>query len=251
MPAELARKRACGFTIIEILVVLAVIGILAGLLFPVLLATKESARSARCQSNLKQLYFAFELYVSDWEGVLPCPGGEDGDLSYWAQEKEGGGINPYIKSRESGGGSIYCCPSYTGEHRSPWAPRTYGMNSFLRTPWDRSFPGCTGIMCGIRKSNILQPASTILLYEGMPENRENVHGEGFVYRCGDWTLVRGYRERDRYQKSGTPWHRGRNNYIFCDGHVETRVPEKYPEFRGPKSPAEDMWYVDKAKRGKW
>jgi prepilin-type processing-associated H-X9-DG protein len=98
---------------------------------------------------------------------------------------------------------------------------------------------------GIRKLNIPEPGRTILLYEGMPEDRTNTHGEGYVYRCGDWTCVRGYVAYKHYQKSDRPWHRGRNNYLFCDGHIESRVPEKYPQFKGPTSPENDLWKVDK------
>lgn len=234
-----------GFSIIEVLVALAIIGLLAGILFPILFSVKESARAARCHSNLKQLHAAFELYAQDWDGVLPCPGGLKGDLSYWDQEG-GGGIDTYLKNREMGGQSVFCCPGYTGDYRSEWSPRTYGMNSFLRTPWDHTFPGCTGIRCGIRKINILEPERTILVYEGMPEDRGNVHGEGYVYRCGDWSLVRGYdANKKHFQKPGRPWHGDRNNYLFCDGHVECLVPEKYPEFKGPTTPDTDLWHVDK------
>lgn len=245
-------RRTSGFSLVEVLVVIAVIGILAGILFPILLSARESVRCARCQANLKQLYAAFEMYTTSWDGLLPCPGGENGDLSYWAQEKEGGGISPYVKNQGKGGESVFCCPSYTGVHRSKWSPRTYGMNSYLRTPMDRSFPACIKVMCGIRKTSIVQPASTILLYEGMPEDRTNVHGEGFVYRCGNWTLVRGYDSaKKHYQQPGKPWHRGRNHYLFCDGHIESRVPEKYPEFRGPTSRDNDLWHADKSDCKVW
>jgi prepilin-type N-terminal cleavage/methylation domain-containing protein/prepilin-type processing-associated H-X9-DG protein len=239
-------NRTSGFTLIELLVVIAIIGILAGLLFPIFLSVKESARTSQCQSNLKQLYLAFELYADNWNGVWPGPGGQDGDLTYWAQEN-GGGIDPYLRNQDKAGHSIYCCPSYTGVYRSKWTARTYGMNSFLRTPWWYRYPTCLKFLCGIRKSNIPEPGRTILLYEGMPEDRTNSHGEGYVYRCGDWSCVRGYNPKTKhYQQPGKPWHRGRNNYLFCDGHIELRVPEKYPEFRaGPTKPENDLWKVDK------
>lgn len=248
MPAEGRLNRTSGFTIVEVLVVIAIIGILSGILLPMFLSAKESVRNSQCQSNLKQLYLAFELYATDWNGVLPCGGGCKGDRSYWAQEG-GGGVDAYLKSRDKSGQSVYCCPSYTGQHKSEWSARTYSMNSFLRTPpkppWDHPFPGCIHIMCGIRKANILEPARTILIYEGMPEDETNAHGEGYVYRCGDWTEVRGYRERKHYQKPDKPWHRGRNNYLFCDGHIELRVPERYPQFKGPTTTERDLWHVDK------
>lgn len=59
-----------GFTLIEALVVVAVIVVLAGLLLPAVSRSVVSARSARCQSNLRQIGYALALYLAD-ERVYP------------------------------------------------------------------------------------------------------------------------------------------------------------------------------------
>lgn len=92
------RKLACGraeprwtkrtadgraaFTLIELLVVIAIIAILAALLLPALTRAKQSAQSAVCLSNLKQVQLAWIMYLSDHqEGLVsnlpafPNPGG--------------------------------------------------------------------------------------------------------------------------------------------------------------------------------
>ena len=60
-----------GFTLIELLVVIAIIAILAALLFPTLSAARSSARTAVCQSNLKQIGTAVQVYAQDWDGAYP------------------------------------------------------------------------------------------------------------------------------------------------------------------------------------
>src|SRR5688572_3660065 len=62
------RRTNRGFTLIELLVVVAIISILAALLLPALRGAKESARSARCLSNLKQMGVAAFLYADDYNG---------------------------------------------------------------------------------------------------------------------------------------------------------------------------------------
>jgi len=57
------RGRA-GFTIIELLVVLVVVGLLASLLLPAVLMARESARRSQCQSNLRQIGVAIQNHVS-------------------------------------------------------------------------------------------------------------------------------------------------------------------------------------------
>ena len=68
-----------GFTLVELLVVIAVVAVLAAMLLPVLSRARESARKAACQSNLRQIGTAFRLYASDYDGLYPC----NGDRNLW------------------------------------------------------------------------------------------------------------------------------------------------------------------------
>ena len=65
------RRQGQGFTLVELLVVIAIIALLASLLVPTLKSAQESARSAMCQSNLRQIAAALSLYAADSEGYLP------------------------------------------------------------------------------------------------------------------------------------------------------------------------------------
>lgn len=62
-----------GFTLMELLVVIAVIAILAALLLPALAQAKEKSRRTQCLNNLKQIATAIQLYADDHGDQLPGP----------------------------------------------------------------------------------------------------------------------------------------------------------------------------------
>lgn len=67
---SLSRKPK-GFTLIELLVVICIIAILAAMLFPVIARARRSAYKATCQSNLKQIASAFNMYSADYDECYP------------------------------------------------------------------------------------------------------------------------------------------------------------------------------------
>jgi prepilin-type N-terminal cleavage/methylation domain-containing protein/prepilin-type processing-associated H-X9-DG protein len=109
MPAANSRRfdhpiQRSAFTLIELLVVIAIIAILAGLLFPVLARARDKGKSARCQSNLRQLGFAAMMYEED-NGVYPTGWVPGGILWYRS-------LQPYLSRRtNSPGGGVFICPS--------------------------------------------------------------------------------------------------------------------------------------------
>ena len=69
---RICRERS-GFTLIELMVVIAIIVVLAAFLFPVFSATRQKAREATCLSNLHQLGIALKAYIADQRLYPPPP----------------------------------------------------------------------------------------------------------------------------------------------------------------------------------
>lgn len=69
-----------GFTLIEMLVVIGIIAVLAAVLFPVFLRTREQARASACLSNYHQIGLAIHQYAGDDDDKTPPNGGSFGGL---------------------------------------------------------------------------------------------------------------------------------------------------------------------------
>ena len=103
-----------AFTLIELLVVIAIIAILAAMLFPVFAQAKHAAKRTACLSNLKQIGLANELYIGDYDDLMP-----------WLPDTEVQ-LTPPINS----GGRRYCS---VGSFMPLWQPYAKNVQIF-RTP---------------------------------------------------------------------------------------------------------------------
>ena len=127
-------KKRIAFTLIELLVAIAIIALLAAILFPVFGRARENARRSSCQSNLKQQALGLLQYIQDYDERFP--------LMTWQEPTFGGErtglwrvrIFPYVKSAP-----IFQCPSNPEPEVPPFFQTTYTNSPSGTLTMARSF----------------------------------------------------------------------------------------------------------------
>ena len=224
-----------AFTLIELLMVIAIIGVLAALLLPVLSQAREAARQVSCKSNLYQLGLAIQMYKADWGEYYP-PASDVAFLNLWFGQRSGyswdatvdfkkGPLYPYLQ-----GGRVMCCPSFKVEdfvHTVEGASAGYaynhyyvgGNNSAVEPDWS-NWPGPPA-----RDSDIFDPCKTIIFADsaaGIPIDNPNQLRE-------NWLLSppsENYRPPEPFMPQPIVdfRHNGKANVLFCDGHIVSMTP---------------------------
>ncbi len=96
-------KKKAGFTLVELLVVVSIIAILAGMLLPALARAREQARRINCMSNLRQLGVACHMYATDWAEKFP--------FASATYSSSPGICRLLVKLSYIDNGGIFVCPS--------------------------------------------------------------------------------------------------------------------------------------------
>jgi prepilin-type processing-associated H-X9-DG protein/prepilin-type N-terminal cleavage/methylation domain-containing protein len=121
-PALTRLPQAAAFSLLELLVVMAVIAALAALLFPALARAKAKTRGIICLNNLKQWGLATHLYANDHDDLLPPEGAPNGisrENAWYINLPHELGIPPYCdmpwRTNPAAplGRSIWICPANT------------------------------------------------------------------------------------------------------------------------------------------
>lgn len=107
-----SMRRSPGFTLLELLVVIAVIALIAGILFPVFAQAREKARQTVCLSNTRQIGMAQSLYTQDNDDELVPwvigPWTPDHPELARHQKVWTDLLESYVKNRQ-----VYFCPSFS------------------------------------------------------------------------------------------------------------------------------------------
>ena len=102
MKSKVTQTPRSAFTLIEMLVVIAIIGILAALLLPTLSQAKAKAQRTLCVSNLHQLGVALHTFLVDYHSYPTDTGSTNNDLPgyWWAEQLERGGLGVSNPSKD-------------------------------------------------------------------------------------------------------------------------------------------------------
>ena len=103
------RLRAGGFTLVELLLVIATVTILIGLLLPAVSTVRERARSTECKNNLKELGIGIQLAEEKLGAPIRAHNKEQNE--YWTKT-----IQPFLNTSSK---DVYFCPSAVGAPSNP------------------------------------------------------------------------------------------------------------------------------------
>lgn len=189
--ASTDRPRA--FTLVELLVVIAVIALLAAMLLPALAKAKSKAGSVRCQSQLRQAGLATQLYAQDHRGAVRL----QSPLiitNTWAQS---------LSAHQNLPVSLFLCPTYPPNVWTNWL-MTFGV--WVDPPEAlRSGP----LQEILQSDRIEQPASHLHVADTTSRGRLGITARQF----------HAFRIDEDYEIHGR--HANRVNGWFFDGHVES------------------------------
>ncbi|HEY5909126.1 MAG TPA: prepilin-type N-terminal cleavage/methylation domain-containing protein [Verrucomicrobiae bacterium] len=233
-PAPRQNENCCGgppwrcrsaFSLVEMLVVIALIVLLAALLLPALTRGRASAQRVRCVSNLRQLGLAVQLYWDDNSGNCFRYGGSstNGGQLYWfgwlGRGAEGqrmfdaaqGVLYPYIRGR-----GVELCPAFDyfnpqTKLKAAGASYGYGYNLYLSAA-----PG----EAPVKTSRFTQPSNVLLLADAAQINTWQAPASPSHPMLEEWYYV----NDDTSQPNGHFRHGQRANAVFGDGHVATEQP---------------------------
>ncbi len=210
MPGACRRTMGRGFTMVELLVCMAIVAVLAAIVLPVVARARESARKTMCLSNLRQISVAFESYVADYDECFP----NNGDPYLWMGRRWRWVLQPYMgltmqhssidpsnpNISERYTPAILVCPS-DSTAPAAWDSTSYGYSAaFYHLPSDIQQMTTADLYSGNRfpcvtqkLAHVAHPAHKALVAEWLTNHTPPTVG------WWDW--------------------RGARNYLFVDGHA--------------------------------
>ncbi|MBV9852051.1 MAG: type II secretion system protein [Armatimonadetes bacterium] len=170
-------RAACGFTLVELLVVIAVISVLAAVLLPVFVRARAKSQQVACLSNLRQVTLGILMYSQDNDDR--CPLYSDGAGTYWPQF-----VAPYVQRQASadfnGASKVFVCPAAPYDAAQVTAFGSSALPSYgLSDNWvDQVCPDDCWASTGVPHAlgEAVAPSGTVLLAETMARTERGLPG---------------------------------------------------------------------------
>jgi prepilin-type N-terminal cleavage/methylation domain-containing protein len=216
-----------GFTLIEVLVVIAIVSLLIAILLPSMAAARRSSRRTACQSNLRQIATAWQVYLDQADGYFPQ--WVTANLNFGGRQGKGlaayGADTPVPKPLNGSfnlpdvlteGGEIFKCPADEGAPE--YKPTCF---EYFGTSYQTNI-----MMIGPDQMQVLSndPCKTVLrnINKRLKKlRRAKVSGDGKLILVGDIGWYTAYARADgefmRIEWHGKPYT---HNVAFMDTHVE-------------------------------
>lgn len=216
-------KRSGGFTLIELIVAIAILGVLASLVVNLSRGARSATQQAACGSNLRQLGLAVRLYLIDHNQNFPpyVERTESGPIWYFGREtgagdaegerdldREAGPLYPYIQQV----GSIEVCPAFNYGNaiykaKFKGASWGYGYNWRLGGRWTGRNPVNVAQLSNQSRVIVFGDCAQANTFQA-PASPDNPMLEEFY-------II------DETYKTIHFRHNHRANLLFADGHVES------------------------------
>ena len=208
-----SRQNTKGFTLLELLIVVALTALLCAILIPALGGVRKSAQQARCASNMRQIGCALLLYAAANDNKLPETSHTAVFGQSWIYT-----LSDYLGDCDE----VRICPADpNGNSRFDAEGTSYILNSFLFVPQIDPF----GQQIGGPSNNLTlieSPAETPMAFiiadsQGVGDANDHTHSN----RWDSWSAVVRDISPGRFGGGKFPMRAlGSSNYLYADGHVE-------------------------------